>query len=43
MKGNKNMNLYAIRKNPDPTFDDQLVRKKYVDDKFLITNGLQYY
>ena len=39
MKGNKNMNLYAIRKNPDPTFDDQLVRKKHVDGKFLtITN-----
>ena len=41
MKGDINMNLYAIRKNPDPTFDDRLVRKKYTDDKFLEKTSLR--
>lgn len=35
MSGDINMNSQKIRGNPDPTLDDQLIRKKYTDDKFL--------
>ena len=39
MKSDLNMRLWSIRGNPDPIFDDQLIRKKYTDDKFVtITN-----
>ena len=29
MKGDLNMRLWSIRGNPDPIFDDQLIRKIY--------------
>ena len=32
MKSDINMSLWAIRKNPDPIFNDQLIRKKYTED-----------
>ena len=41
MKGDINMSLWAIRGNPDPIFDDQLIRKKYTDDKFVTITGFR--
>ena len=32
MKSDINMSLWAIRENPDPIFNDQLITKKYTDD-----------
>ena len=35
MKGDINMHSQKITGNPDLIFDDQLIREKYADDKFL--------
>ena len=35
MTGDLNINSQKIRGNPPLTFDDQLIRKEHVDDKFL--------
>ena len=41
IKGDINMSLWAIRGKHYPIFDDQLIRKKYTDDKFVRITGFR--